>query len=65
LHIDGFIKNTTITEGRFGFDLSGIPMKTRKDKVLRNCVDPEIGKMILNCAMGVIEQENIKQGQLF
>lgn len=64
-NFDGDIVNVKPTQPRYGFDLSGIPIKTRKDKVLRNCVDPEIGKMILNCAMGVIEQENIEQGKLF
>jgi DNA (cytosine-5)-methyltransferase 1 len=33
--------------------------------VLRNCVNPEIGLHILNCARGVMEAENISQPQLF
>lgn len=58
---DGDIVNIKSTQPHFGFDLSGIKMKTRKDKILRNCVDPEIGLMILECAMGVIRSNNIKQ----
>lgn len=34
-------------------------------QVLRNCVDPEIGLMILNCATGSIQQSKQKQGVLF
>lgn len=49
---DGYIVNIKSTQPNFGFDLSGIKLKTRKDKILRNCVDPEIGLMILNCAIG-------------
>lgn len=44
--------NIKSTQPHFGFDLSGMSLKTRKDKVLRNCVDPEVGLMILECARG-------------
>lgn len=49
---DGDIVNVKTTQPHFGFDLSNVKLKTRKDKILRNCVDPEIGLMILNCALG-------------
>lgn len=49
---DGDIVNVKPSQPHFGFDLSNVKLKTRKDKVLRNCVDPEIGLMILNCALG-------------
>lgn len=52
---DGDIVNIKSTQPHFGFDLSGISMKNRKDKILRNCVDPEIGLMILECAKGNIQ----------
>lgn len=58
---DGDIGNIKASQPNFGFDLSKMKMKTRKDKVLRNCVDPEIGLSILNCAMGVIESEKSNQ----
>ena len=48
-----------------GFDISGYKIKHRKDTILRNCVDPELGLHILNCAMGVIREENVNQLQLF
>ena len=49
----------------FGFDISNIKLKTRKDKVLRNCVDPETGLMILNCARNIITKSNQEQLDLF
>ncbi len=37
----------------------------RRSKMARNLVDYEAGKTILQTALGVIEQSNIKQTQLF
>lgn len=37
-------------QDRFGFDLSGYELKTRKDKILRSCVHPKLGKHILKSA---------------
>lgn len=45
-----------------GFDLSNFKILTRKDQIYRNCVHPETGLHILNCAMGI---EKVKQFQLF
>ena len=53
---DGDIVNIKPSQPHFGFDLSNIKLKTRKNKVLRNCVDPEIGLMILNCAINGFEK---------
>ena len=36
-----------------GFDLSGFKINSRKDQIYRNCVHPETGLHILNCAMGI------------
>lgn len=62
---DGGIVNIKASQPHFGFDLSGISVKTRKDKMLRNCVDPEIGLMILEQAQGIIRQEKQTQATLF
>lgn len=62
---DGDTVNIKVTQPHFGFDLSGVSVQTRKDKILRNCVDPELGKMILDCAQGIIEKSNTKQVSLF
>lgn len=35
---------------RFGFDLSAYKLKARKDQMLRNCVNPELGLHILESA---------------
>lgn len=54
---DGVIVNIKSTQPHFGFDLSGVKTKTRKDRILRNCVDPEVGQMIFNCAVGVFKKD--------
>lgn len=54
---DGHIVNIKSSQPHFGFDLSGVRMASRKDAILRNCVDPELGLMILNCAEGVIKSK--------
>lgn len=47
------IKNGNINEWQslHGFDISSYKFTTRKDKVLRNCVHPDLGLHILNCAI--------------
>jgi DNA (cytosine-5)-methyltransferase 1 len=55
---DGEVVNVKPSQPRYGFDLSDIDLDTRKDAILRNCVDPEIGLMILNCAQGIIENNS-------
>lgn len=37
---------------RKGFDLTAFAIKEKR-KILRNCVEPEVGKHILDCAVGV------------
>lgn len=41
-----------------GFDLTGHKIKTRKDQIYRNCVHPETGLHILNCALGKFETKS-------
>ncbi|CAL2056042.1 DNA cytosine methyltransferase [Tenacibaculum sp. 190524A05c] len=48
----------------FGFDLSGFDLKNKR-QALRNCVHPETGKYILDCALGIIEKQNTKQVDIF
>ncbi len=47
-----------------GFDLSD-ETGFRKDQVINNCVLPETGLYILNCARGVIESRNVNQLSIF
>lgn len=54
---DGAIVNMKSAQPHFGFDLSGVKLKTRKDRILRNCVDPEVGLMVFNCAVGVFKKD--------
>lgn len=55
------------TEGKnlhkLGFDLSGY--KYANNKLLNNCVHPETGLTILNCARNIITSQNVSQTTLF
>lgn len=63
------LKEADINKGKIsdwselhGFDISGYKFTTRRDKILRNCVNPELGLHILNCA---INKESVTQNTLF
>jgi len=43
---------------KYGFDLSNYKLKNKR-QVLRNCVEPEVGKHVLDCAMGKQKQKNL------
>jgi DNA (cytosine-5)-methyltransferase 1 len=36
-----------------GIDISGYKFTTRTDKILRNCVNPDLGKHIFDCVQGI------------
>lgn len=57
-------KNKENTIRLLGFDLSKYDYPG-KEKLLRNCVDPLIGKAILDKVLQIEEFNQIKQGQLF
>lgn len=46
-------------------DIRKLSGTSKKDKMLRNMVDPDIGLYILNCAQNIITKQNIHQGELF
>jgi DNA (cytosine-5)-methyltransferase 1 len=48
-----------------GFDLTDFKTESRKDQIYRNCVHPETGLHILNCALGKNLLKNIYQQSLF
>lgn len=48
-----------------GFDLTDFKIESRKDQIYRNCVHPETGLHILNCAVGKNLLKNIYQQSLF
>jgi DNA (cytosine-5)-methyltransferase 1 len=48
-----------------GFDISKYKIKHRKDTILRNCVDSELGQYILDCANKIVRQKNTNQTSLF
>lgn len=64
------IKEADINRGKIsdwqnlhGFDISGYKFNNvRRDKILRNCVHPDLGLHILNCAMNI---ESVTQKTLF
>lgn len=49
----------------FGFDLSQFKIDNRKDQVYRNCVHPETGLHVFNCAQGVLKQNSSAQTTLW
>jgi len=48
-----------------GFDLTNHKLKTRKDQIYRNCVHPETGLHILNCALKKYDYQKSIQTNLF
>jgi len=58
--------NVTGKTNRFGISLEGIKIKQRKDQVIRNCVNPEMGKHIIDSAFPEVKGEHsaYKGGQL-
>lgn len=47
-----------------GFNLDDFKLETRKDQIYRNCVHPETGLHILNCARGIMNRPDSNQMQL-
>lgn len=54
----------SVLQEQRGFDLSKFKIKQRKDTILLNCVDSELGLYILNCAMNVIQKNDTPQTTL-
>jgi DNA (cytosine-5)-methyltransferase 1 len=55
----------SVLQEQRGFDLSKFKIKQRKDTILLNCVDSELGLHILNCAMNVLQKKETPQISLF
>lgn len=47
------------------FDISRYKIKHRKDQIINNCVNPDLGLYILEQALGITRKENINQLELF
>jgi len=70
-NIENKMRKSTIREAQipeletmYGKSLDGIKLSNKR-QVLRNCVNPEIGLHILNCARNIITKTNIQQTKLF
>lgn len=48
----------------YGFDIKESQIKNKR-KALRNMVDPELGSFILDCAIGIIRKQDVKQLDFF
>jgi DNA (cytosine-5)-methyltransferase 1 len=59
------INLTKPSDTLFGFNISKYKIKHRKDQILRNCVNPDLGLYILEQAQNVIRQSNTKSLTLF
>jgi DNA (cytosine-5)-methyltransferase 1 len=62
---DADIHSTTSNSIVYGFDLSTRKINHRKDQILRNLVNPELGLYILEQAQGIIRAEKTNQLGLF
>lgn len=60
-NIEKVIASTTV----YGYSLKDKKLNQRKDKILRNQVDPALGLHILNAARNIITKSNTEQTQLF
>lgn len=50
----------------YGLDISKYSLKHRKDQIMRNCVNPELGLRILNCANGIYQHtKDVNQQEIF
>lgn len=54
---------TSVFAKAYGFS-TNFKTDVRKDQVLRNCVNPQTGLYILDCAMSVIRKQNVEQTEL-
>lgn len=54
-----------IGQEMYGFDLSKHKINHRKDQILRNLVNPDLGLYILEQARGIIREQSNKQQSLF
>jgi DNA (cytosine-5)-methyltransferase 1 len=59
------IKNVSANDTVFGFSLKGRKLKHRKDQILRNCVNPELGLHVFNCAVGAVKSNALTQTELW
>ena len=57
----GHNKVTGTTE-RYGISLKGFKLKHRKDQIIRNCVNPEVGLHLLGCAFKQTKQQKLNGG---
>lgn len=62
VHIQG---NVTFYKKKIGIDLTKYKLKHRKDTLYRNYMNPQLGKHILDCAMGIYNfKKDVKQLEL-
>jgi DNA (cytosine-5)-methyltransferase 1 len=57
---DGLTHNERGSSNKGFFNLQGFKTKHRKDQIIRNCVDPELGLYVFNCASGIFESTEKK-----
>ena len=62
---DGLTHNERGMSHKSFFDLRKYKMKHRKDQIIRNCVNPDLGLYILEQARGIIRQKKTNQVSLF
>jgi DNA (cytosine-5)-methyltransferase 1 len=64
-HIEKNRDHNAIGQAIYGFDLKGRKLGKRKDQVIRNCINPDIGLHMLECAFPTGNIQVAPQGELF
>ena len=59
------IRYVNASDSRYGFNLKEVKINHRKDQIIRNLVNPEIGLHILNRALEITEADKYGQSKLF
>jgi len=59
------IKSISSNTNHYGFNISRYKISHRKDQILRNCVNPELGLHVFQCAVGAFKSNSIHQHSLW
>lgn len=63
-HVEESRDHNSIGQSIYGFDLTDRKINHRKDQLIRNCVNPELGRHILNCVNGTYQKPVRESKQL-
>lgn len=64
-HVEKNRDHNAVGQSIYGFDLTGRKLKNRKDQIIRNCVNPDLGLHLLECAFPTGTAKVATQSELF